>query len=84
MILDDIVAATKERVKRDLETDTLLKLEARLPDDKQRPFAAALKHPDRLGLIAEIKKASPSKEYSRPTSTRNVRPNSIATAAPIA
>src|SRR4028118_1074113 len=61
MILDDIVAATKERVKRDLESDTLLKLEARLPDENPRPFAAALKHSNRLGLIAEIKKASPSK-----------------------
>jgi indole-3-glycerol phosphate synthase len=66
MILDDIVAATKERVKRDLENDTLLKLEARLPDDKARPFAAALKHPSRLGLIAEIKKASPSKGVLAP------------------
>jgi indole-3-glycerol phosphate synthase len=66
MILDDIVAVTKERVKRDLENDTLLKLEARLPDDKTRPFAAALKHPHRLGLIAEIKKASPSKGVLAP------------------
>ncbi|HEX8236504.1 MAG TPA: indole-3-glycerol phosphate synthase TrpC [Abditibacteriaceae bacterium] len=66
MILDDIVAATKERVKRDLENDTLLKLEARLPDDQTRPFAAALKHPNRLGLIAEIKKASPSKGVLAP------------------
>ena len=38
MILDDIVAATKERVARDLETDTLLKLESRLPDATAAPF----------------------------------------------
>jgi indole-3-glycerol phosphate synthase len=66
MILDDFVAATRVRVKRDLENDTLLKLEARLPNDKTRPFAASLKHLDRLGLIAEIKKASPSKGVLAP------------------
>lgn len=66
MILDDIVLATRERVARDTRDDTLLKLEARLPDSSARPFAAALKHPDRLGLIAEIKRASPSKGLIAP------------------
>ena len=66
MILDDIVAATKERVARDLETDTLLKLESRLTDATPRPFMAALRHENRLGLIAEIKKASPSKGIIAP------------------
>ncbi|MDF2439807.1 MAG: indole-3-glycerol phosphate synthase, partial [Abditibacteriota bacterium] len=69
MILNEIVAATRERVARDLEHDTLLKIEARLPDDPvlmPRPFAASLKHPNRLGLIAEIKKASPSKGLIAP------------------
>ena len=61
MILDDIVAATRERVARETQNDTLLKLEARLPDIPTRPFAASLKHANRLGLIAEIKRASPSK-----------------------
>lgn len=66
MILDKIVAATKERVARDKEQISLLKLEAMLPDEKPLPFAAALEHPDRLGLIAEIKKASPSKGVIAP------------------
>src|SRR4028119_830008 len=69
MILHEIIAATRERVARDLENDTLIKIEERLPRDVNsapRPFAAALKHPDRLGLIAEIKKASPSKGLIAP------------------
>jgi indole-3-glycerol phosphate synthase len=69
MILQEIVAATRERVARDLENDTLIKLEERLPLEAEmapRPFAASLKHPDRLGLIAEIKKASPSKGLIAP------------------
>lgn len=66
MILDKIVAATKERVARDKEQIPLLKLEAMLPDETPRPFAAALKHETRLGLIAEIKKASPSKGVITP------------------
>lgn len=61
MILDDIVAATRQRVARGKESQTLLQLEKQLTGEAPRPFATALKHPDRLGLIAEIKKASPSK-----------------------
>lgn len=68
-ILNEIVAATRQRVARDLENDTLIKLEDRLPTDHAlapRPFAASLKHCGRLGLIAEIKKASPSKGLIAP------------------
>ncbi len=73
MILHQIVAATRERVVRDLENDSLLKIEARLHQAIAQeivapplPFAAALQHPNRLGLIAEIKKASPSKGLIAP------------------
>lgn len=66
MILNKIVAATRERIKRDKENITLLQLEAMLPDETPRPFAAALRHKNRLGLIAEIKKASPSKGVIAP------------------
>jgi len=66
MILDQIVAVTRQRVARDKENETLLHLERHLPDEAARPFVAALKHPDRLGLIAEIKKASPSKGVIAP------------------
>ena len=66
MILEKIVAATRERVQRDKDAISLLKLEAMLPDEMPRPFAAALRHENRLGLIAEIKKASPSKGLIAP------------------
>ncbi|HEX8464993.1 MAG TPA: indole-3-glycerol phosphate synthase TrpC [Abditibacterium sp.] len=67
MILDQIVAATRLRVEA-LKAETSLEtLEKQLPDSlPARPFAAALKHPNRLGLIAEIKKASPSKGIIAP------------------
>ena len=68
MILHDIVAATRARLEREMADDTLLKTEARLeetlaqtPNLAPRPFAKSLRHENRLGLIAEIKKASPSK-----------------------
>ena len=67
MILHEIVAATRQRLEREMTDDNILKLEARLDEMAQepnltpRPFAQALRHENRLGLIAEIKKASPSK-----------------------
>ncbi|RYG65121.1 indole-3-glycerol phosphate synthase TrpC [bacterium] len=67
MILDKIVAATRLRVdefKKENDVQTLEKhLAEVLPP---RAFRAALKHEDRLGLIAEIKKASPSKGLIAP------------------
>ena len=67
MILDQIIAATRLRVEAlKAETD-LQTLEKQLGDAPTvRPFANALKHADRLGLIAEIKKASPSKGIIAP------------------
>jgi indole-3-glycerol phosphate synthase len=73
MILQEIVASTKERVAREMGRETLREIEARIqsagessPDHSPRPFAARLKHENRLGLIAEIKKASPSKGLIAP------------------
>jgi len=62
MILDSIVAATRGRVETFKSITDVKSIEKRLSEVlPPRPFAAALKHPNRLGLIAEIKKASPSK-----------------------
>lgn len=68
MILDKIVAATRVRLECEKTESnlSLIQLEDRLPHETPRPFAAALKHPARLGLIAEIKKASPSKGIIAP------------------
>ena len=70
MILQKIVAATRARLEVEMAAFPLKELEARAFAASEaappRPFAAALKHPDRLGLIAEIKKASPSKGLIAP------------------
>ncbi len=66
MILQEIVAATKIRVAKGKEERTYGQLEKLLSNETPRPFAASLKHPDRLGLIAEIKKRSPSKGIMTP------------------
>lgn len=73
MILQDIVASTKERVAREMNRESLRDIEERLqaaldaqPELAPRSFAGRLKHPDRLGLIAEIKKASPSRGLIAP------------------
>jgi indole-3-glycerol phosphate synthase len=74
MILKEIVASTRQRLKAEMENDSLLAAEERLaawvqsrPQEATTwPFAASLKHPDRLGLIAEIKKASPSRGLIAP------------------
>lgn len=67
MILDKIVASTRIRVDALKKETSLETLERHLADVlPTRPFAASLKHPGRLGLIAEIKKASPSKGLIAP------------------
>ena len=67
MILDDIVAATRVRIEKLKEQTDIHALEARLAEaPPPRPFAASLRHADRLGLIAEVKKASPSKGLIAP------------------
>ena len=67
MILDDIVAATRVRVDALKAQTDVQSLEKRLGDAlPPRPFKAALKHENRLGLIAEVKKASPSKGLIAP------------------
>jgi indole-3-glycerol phosphate synthase len=67
MILQQIVASTKLRVEKSKTGRTWQQLEKLLPqDDATRGFKAALAHSDRLGLIAEIKKRSPSKGIIAP------------------
>ena len=59
-ILDKIVADKKQEVARNKREVPLAVLKERLARRKQRDFAAALRGKD-IKLIAEVKKASPSK-----------------------
>lgn len=63
MILDKIVEATKVRVAKEKEVETLEAVKAAalaLPSDTGFPFEAALRQQD-FNFICEVKKASPSK-----------------------
>jgi indole-3-glycerol phosphate synthase len=67
MILQQIVESTKVRVEQAKAGRSWQQLEKLLPEGAQtRGFKAALGHTDRLGLIAEIKKRSPSKGIIAP------------------
>jgi len=68
LILKKIVEATRLRVDATKALQSLKELESQLSQkpDEPRLFAASLKHTDRLGLIAEIKKRSPSKGLISP------------------
>ena len=62
MFLDRMLAHKREEVERQKAKVSRRQLHERLAGSPPaRPFAAALRHPDRLGLIAEIKKQSPAK-----------------------
>ena len=63
MILDKIIEATKVRVAKEKEMETLEDVKAAalaLPSDTGFPFEAALRQQD-FNFICEVKKASPSK-----------------------
>ncbi len=60
-ILDTIVASKRREVAAARERTSERELERRLADaPPARPFRAALERPDGVGVIAEVKKASPS------------------------
>jgi len=60
--LERMLAHKREEVERQRAKISLDKLRQQIEQaPPARPFAAALRHPNRLGLIAEIKKQSPAK-----------------------
>lgn len=69
MILDDIVLRRKmqlEREKGRVSPDEMRRLGEEAAQTPCRDFKAALKSPERLSVIAEVKKASPSKGLIQP------------------
>lgn len=64
MILDEIVKKKYEQIeeeKKQLPLETLLKQLSEAPLSATRDFYGAIKRDDKMSIIAEIKKASPSK-----------------------
>jgi len=60
-VLDQIVADKRQEVERTKSSIPIAELEARLADAPPvRDFVQALRHAEGIGLIAEIKRASPS------------------------
>lgn len=66
MILDDIIACKKEELLETKRRSSLQDIRARIVDAAPvRGFGKALAGADGIGLIAEVKKASPSKGVIR-------------------
>jgi len=64
--LDQIVGATRARVAATRRTVDLRELERRAEDHTPRGFRQALESKDGIAVIAELKKASPSRGLIRP------------------
>ncbi|MBI1930668.1 indole-3-glycerol phosphate synthase TrpC, partial [Candidatus Poribacteria bacterium] len=66
MILDTIVAHKRKELKQDQERIPLVELKSNIGDlPPTRDFRSALVTPNRINLIAEVKKKSPSKGIIR-------------------
>jgi indole-3-glycerol phosphate synthase len=67
-VLDQIIAATRERVSQARHTTRLRDIERQAQEHTPRGFRHALESKSRegVGIIAELKKASPSKGLIRP------------------
>src|SRR5690554_2956802 len=66
MILDEIVAYTRKKVEKEKQNLSINRLYKRLKDYRSpRDFEGAMKREEGLSIIAEVKKASPSKGIIR-------------------
>ena len=66
MILDDIIAYKKEELAETKRRVPFAEIKSKVADgEPTRGFGKALSSPDGIGLIAEVKKASPSKGVIR-------------------